>query len=662
MSIWKKETSFNYDLYEEVDSFFENLKGQKEVEYREGQHMLALDVLDALKNKEMLLIEAGVGIGKSWGYLIPLLYASKDKEKFKGFLISTSSIALQEQLKDEVEKLSKMLNIDIPVTIAKGRNNYICQKRLISYMKKHSDDEMLNKLLEKVEQGVVDKEEYKEIPNKVWKNINVNHVNCASCLHKKDCGYMLKRESFPTANYVICNHDLLVESLKRDSNDSILKEPSILVIDEAHNLEDKIRNSYQGSISKNKLEALIINISCMINDDLDFYEDNPIITSLNNVFRLISLNAKNKYRRNAKEDIEVFDEEISGFDISFKLKEAIIDLDNKLETLIIEASNYRYLDKKIINYINILKNYVNIFRDLIKNNSDNIYWVSFISNTNEHVSLEYVRKDIAKEASRLLSNNNYGKVFTSATITTNGNYNFFADSLNLNEIKGIPLIKEFPQDSPYDYHNNALLYLASDVISSKSKDHSLYLDSLALKIDELINITEGRSLVLFTSKEDMKQTYQRVNLNNHNFNIMLQTDDVNIDDLKARFMEDKNSVLFATGSFYEGIDIKGEALENVIIAKLPFPVVNPIIEEKASRFVDGFSEVYLPLMLIKLKQGAGRLIRSSTDKGIVSILDARCNEYKEDILNSLPFTNVTDNIKDVEEFSLNKLGHAMIKK
>ena len=103
MSIWKKETSFNYDLYEEVDSFFENLKGQKEVEYREGQHMLALDVLDALKNKEMLLIEAGVGIGKSWGYLIPLLYASKDKEKFKGFLISTSSIALQEQLKDEVE-------------------------------------------------------------------------------------------------------------------------------------------------------------------------------------------------------------------------------------------------------------------------------------------------------------------------------------------------------------------------------------------------------------------------------------------------------------------------------------------------------------------------------------------------------------------------------
>ena len=127
-------------------------------------------------------------------------------------------------------------------------------------------------------------------------------------------------------------------------------------------------------------------------------------------------------------------------------------------------------------------------------------------------------------------------------------------------------------------------------------------------------------------------------------------------------MEDKNSVLFATGSFYEGIDIKGEALENVIIAKLPFPVVNPIIEEKASRFVDGFSEVYLPLMLIKLKQGAGRLIRSSTDKGIVSILDARCNEYKEDILNSLPFTNVTDNIKDVEEFSLNKLGHAMIKK
>lgn len=113
MSIWKEKLSFDPKLYEEVDSFFENLHDNETLEYRTVQHTMALDIVDAIKNKEILLMEAGVGSGKSWGYLVPLLYASKDKEHFKGFLISTSSIALQEQLKTEIEKLSKMLNVDM---------------------------------------------------------------------------------------------------------------------------------------------------------------------------------------------------------------------------------------------------------------------------------------------------------------------------------------------------------------------------------------------------------------------------------------------------------------------------------------------------------------------------------------------------------------------
>ena len=168
--------------------------------------------------------------------------------------------------------------------------------------------------------------------------------------------------------------------------------------------------------------------------------------------------------------------------------------------------------------------------------------------------------------------------------------------------------------------------------------------------------------MLFTSKEDMRRVYQKVTMNNYDFNIMLQTDDVSADTLKERFKEDKQSVLFATGSFFEGIDVKGEALENVIITKLPFPVVNPIIEEKASHFRDGFREVYLPEMIIKLKQGVGRLIRSSTDKGIVSILDPRYKEYEDVILESLPFNNVTTDIEEVKAFATNKLGISKAKK
>ena len=403
----------------------------------------------------------------------------------------------------------------------------------------------------------------------------------------------------------------------------------------------------------------------MISDDesLDGYENNPIIESLNKVFRMISTKAKYKYRKNAKENIEVFDEETSGFDISSSLKEEIVNLINRLENLIKESSNYKYLDKRLISTINILKDYIKVFKDLISDNSENIYWASFLPNTKSHITLEYVKKDIYKQAARLLSNNNYAKVFTSATMTTgDGDYNYFANNLGLNIINGVPIIREYPGKSPFDYDNDALLYLSKDCISPKSSDRELYLDSIATKVDELINITEGRSLVLFTSKEDMKRVYSKVTMNNHDFNIMLQTDDVSADTLKIRFKEDESSVLFATGSFFEGIDVKGEALENVIITKLPFPVVNPIIEEKASHFRDGFREVYLPEMIIKLKQGAGRLIRSSTDKGIVSILDSRYKEYQDVILESLPFGNCTTDIEEVKAFATNKLGITKIKK
>ena len=234
--------------------------------------------------------------------------------------------------------------------------------------------------------------------------------------------------------------------------------------------------------------------------------------------------------------------------------------------------------------------------------------------------------------------------------------------MGLNDINGISVVKEFSQPSPYDYENNSLLYFSDDCVNPKSLDHDLYLNSIANKVSELIKITDGRTLVLFTSKADMKRVYEIVTREQYDFNIMLQDDDVNTDILKNTFKEDVTSVLFATGTFFEGIDVKGESLENVIITKLPFPVVNPIIEDKASHFIDGLKEVYLPEMLIKLKQGAGRLIRCSTDKGIVSILDSRYKDYEDTIVEALPFTNITKNIEDVESFANNKLSVSKVKK
>ena len=133
--IWKKE-KFDSALYEATDNFFENILGKKELEYREGQHTMALDIVDSITNRSILLIEAGTGTGKSFAYLVPLIYATEYTKDFKGFIISTSSIALQEQLKNDIKKASSMLGIDIPVTIVKGKSNYLCQKRLEYFSKR----------------------------------------------------------------------------------------------------------------------------------------------------------------------------------------------------------------------------------------------------------------------------------------------------------------------------------------------------------------------------------------------------------------------------------------------------------------------------------------------------------------------------------------------
>ena len=214
MNIWKQESDFNQELYNNMDRFYEQLQGQKHIEYRPGQDTMSYDILDILNNKEVLVIEAGVGMGKSWAYLIPLIYASQDKDKFKGFLISTSSIALQEQLQKEVARVSKMLGIDIDVTVAKGKNNYICKKRLEQFLKYGDKRHQYQYLKDIFKDGIVDKKDY-NVPQYVWKRINVDNVSCTNCLYKYDCQYKVTRKQWKQATNIICNHDLLVEILKR---------------------------------------------------------------------------------------------------------------------------------------------------------------------------------------------------------------------------------------------------------------------------------------------------------------------------------------------------------------------------------------------------------------------------------------------------------------
>lgn len=657
--VWEKENKIlSREQEEQIDSFFANLEESKTLEYREGQHTMALDIADAIKDRSILLIESGVGSGKSWAYLVPLIYASSGSDKFKGFIISTSSKALQDQLKKEIETLSEMLGLPkINVTIAKGRSNYLCKRRFEYFEKNTGQTEKVKSIKARIKEGKVERTDFADISQVDWKKMNVDKVRCTNCLYESECTYRVKRKRWPESKAIICNHNLLVESLKRDSVNPLLNEPSILIVDEAHTLEEKIRDSYKKSLNKHELESLIYGLYRYLNKNVK--NDIPAIGTINSLFRKISTSAKREYKKHAIENVDVFDSENSGFKCTPTIKESVETLIKQLSDLEEEAvfNSHYNRNKDFLEQINTLQETKRAFQDLILSNEDqkNVYWAAFLPGTNEHIEIQYVPRNIPELARNLLKNPNYGKVFTSATLTAEGDYEYFSKGLGIDNKIGSRITTEDPQKSPFDYDKNAMLYCPLDLVSPKDPDHDSYLSSISTKINELLDVTEGRTLVLFTSKSDMREVYNRVKGENKPYNIYLQEDGQDIETLKRNFKEDTTSCLFATGSFWEGIDIKGESLESVIIPKLPFHVVDPVMDAKAKYYAGGSNTVYLQDMLIKLKQGAGRLIRSETDKGIVSILDPRTKDYGNEVLETLPFNNATADIEEVKTFAANVL-------
>ena len=290
--------------------------------------------------------------------------------------------------------------------------------------------------------------------------------------------------------------------------------------------------------------------------------------------------------------------------------------------------------------------------------SNYLFWIVHRRNKNY---IYYAPKDIDKIAfdiffDRENLNSRLGDIktfiFTSATLSIGkNNYSYFLNNIGANRIeKKNDLTIEYSYESPYNYDENALLYCCND-IESPSINKEKYLVQLVNKIKELIRITNGKTLVLFTSKSDMNYVYKKIGNKLDDINIYIQNDGSSQDKVKEQFKNDINSVLFSTGIFWEGIDIKGKALSNLIIARLPFPVVDPIMEYKKSKYKNGFNKVYIPEMLIKLKQGIGRLIRSETDKGIVCILDSRMDaKYQDVIRQSIPIKNFTTDIEEIKKF------------
>lgn len=638
-------------LYSNIDEYFENCE-KYGLQVREGQVNMALSVFDAIESSDNLVIEAGVGIGKSFAYLIPLLYYFSLTNK--SFIISTSTIALQEQLEKDIAILSEQLNIELDIVVAKGMSNFICINRLEKYLEQNKDK------IKEFNFEKQDRKDYSNIKDNEWKKINVENCLYAKCSNCNTCEFYKRRNLMKSINgAIICNHDLLIEDLSRSSvlyGRQLFKNVAFIVCDEAHNLENKVRSSKTKEIKINSVKEPIKKAISILEKNRNYeYNYDKTISLIEKLSSHINQNVLKIIEELKTNGIEI--EDCNGLEFTFD--EDVKVLSTNIQNILseINSSVQLFSDKDTEDLEEQLYEFELMFEVLAAGENGNyLFWIERKGKRN---TIYYAPKDINEIAYQLFFyNDEYYKVikapsktfiFTSATLSIGkDDFSYFLQNIGANKVE-YGLTVENSYESPYDYDNNALLYSCSDIASPKDKNK--YLEQLVEKIKELILITHGKTLVLFTSKNDMKYVYEKIGSKLNDINVYVQNDGSSQDKIKNKFKNDINSVLFSTGIFWEGIDIKGESLSNLIIARLPFPVVNPIMEYKKSLYGDkGFEKVYIPEMLIKLKQGVGRLIRSETDKGIVCILDSRLSKYEKTVKKTLPIKKIVTSIDEVKKF------------
>lgn len=645
----------------EVDSFFIDKMKELKLEERVGQWEMALEIVQGMIDDQHVLVEAGVGIGKTYAYVVPLLYYHK--KYGKPIIIATSTIALQEQLANDIKTVEKILNYYPEVLIAKGQSHFLCKNRLEEYFfgKKNTEEYVY---YEEIDKRGYEKSDWNlEIPDKIWNRINVltfNPVTCRqTCPYKDSCFYyQLRIELKDTNGFILCNQDLLAMNMKkrnRGSTEIFVSDYEYIVIDEVHNLESKIRSAYTIAVSYLECKRAMWDLgrtSKRMGGLLDDRIQN-CLTLLDQVFSNLLLQVKKQDKNAIKEDKEIekyyVDKNIR------KLCDLVETLNDIIETASLDfGMEDTYRNRGEDETLEKLEEQYEFFYSLSKNISNDIFWMMTNSKNKNGIIVYKCPKNVNEIAEELLfSSKCFKTIMTSATVSSGGNnYDYFIANTNLPRNKTMVCDSK---ESPFDYDSHAIIYYTEN-IPHPSNEREAFIEKGVDEIITLLNITEGKALILFTAKRDMIQVYDKL-LERVPYKILMQKNGSSQTDVITEFKADINSVLLGTGAYWEGISIEGRTLSNLIIFRLPFPVPEPIIDYKRSVSKDGLMDVSVPEMVIKLKQGIGRLIRNKNDSGIVSIIDPRLGEnskapYKQLTWDALPIKNRTNDIEKIEEFYL----------
>jgi ATP-dependent DNA helicase DinG len=640
-------------------------------EFRRGQLQMAQAVEQALEEKRHLIVEAGTGTGKTLAYLLPVIRSGKR------VIISTGTKNLQEQLfYKDVPFLEQALYGNtsgrLSVCYMKGRNNYLCRKKLYDL----TDQPVLSGL-EEIEQyraiaawekttGTGDRAELAELPEAslLWHKLDARADACIGqkCSEFERCFITEMRRKAMASDIIVVNHhlffaDLAIKLQAEGAPDAgILPEAAAVVFDEAHELED-VAGSYFGiSVSNLRVEDLARDV------ENSLQHNRMLSASLSGA--LGSLRARAQFffsllppgdGRFAFETRREFLEE--NGDEFVGLNQALTRLAGELEGL-------QQKPEEVFNFVRRAQEIqVQLGFAMESEDRNTVFWIErrggrFGSRGalnkgaeasawgRQNIFLQATPIDVGPILRECLWSKLECAVLTSATLAVGGGFEYIRQRL------GMEHARESVLPSHFDYESQALLYVPPDLPDPRT---SQFTTKAAERIRRLLEITRGRAFVLFTSYAQMNDIYQRL-LGEVDFPILRQGDAPK-SALLEEFRLTPNAVLFATSSFWQGVDVQGEQLSCVIIDRLPFAVPSdPVVAARVKAIdADGgnaFFQYQVPAAVITLKQGFGRLIRSLHDRGLLVLLDNRIlkKQYGRVFIESLPNYKRTTDMRIVEQF------------
>lgn len=664
-------------------------------EERPVQIQLLKKITHSFNENKIGVFEAGTGVGKSFAYLIPsMLWAVNNKERV---VVSTGTINLQQQLiEKDIPLASKIINKNIKAVLVKGRQNFLCLRRLDEASKErdlfNEEQEIFDKIYEWSKKTVSgSRTDLSFMPSEsIWQKVNSEADACMGmkCAYREKCFVMKVRKEASDANILVVNHHLLFADIASRLEGAGFEDTAVLppykriVFDEAHGIEDSATSFFSSSINRFKIlkqlnlmyrsrrgavSGLLFTLMALSlsqeNSDELIELINQIKTSISSLDeKALSLLEREYTLRLFKNTAEAFVNVLHEMTVLQKYIVRFTTQVRKLFDLIPEDakdSPVLYESKSVLRRLEDIALVLGNFSAWAEH-TDYVFWIQKgrFNGSKGDENLNYVQffqtpLDIAPTMNKGVFEPMSSVVCTSATLSIGSSFNYWKKRTGVKFSEESRVCEE-QFDSPFPYKKNVLFAVTKDApFPENGIEFQNYIEKAVV---ELIRAAGGKTLVLFTSYDSLRHAcdYARNALKISGINILKQGDDDRFR-LLSVFKDDKSSVLFATDSFWEGVDVPGDSLSQVIIVKLPFGVPNnPIFAARSelilSKGGSPFMELSVPDAVIKFRQGFGRLMRRYSDKGAVVVLDRRIVEkqYGRIFTSSVPETKkMYDNLETI---------------